>query len=161
VCVCVWVGACACVQVCVSNITACTSATHLECWRYPHAWIPDCHSHCCFDLRGWPLTGTQLLCGFPLPQTVPSVLPQRQHLRIISVGQNHVIYIYIYYAHVYVYRCLYSNFGREITKYTVFAYGSGLPYTYIIKTLAPVTHTGQALLRQWHRGKTTLFRALC
>jgi len=54
-------------------------------------------------------------------------------LFIICLGLARTIYI----------RCIYSVFGRGITKYTVYIYGSGQPYICCIHQLEPLFSSGQ------------------
>ena len=46
------------------------------------------------------------------------------------LGSARIIIIYKGLAKTIYIRCIYGNLGREITKYTVYIYGSGQPYIY-------------------------------
>jgi hypothetical protein len=55
------------------------------------------------------------------------------------VGQNSIytpsVTVYVGLARTIYIRCTYGIFGLEITKYTVYIYGSGQPYVYVVISL--------------------------
>ena len=114
---------------------------HMHIYDRPYEWtykisLPSTPHRVLFVLRLWHVSGVPLL---------------NVHLRwdmlICRIGQNHIytvghnIYIDIYTVcqnHIYI-QCIYSNFGREYTKYTVYIYGSGQPCSFAVNGFCLLT----------------------